>query len=339
MATKCGQNLQSRGETNMRIVFYANHPYWGQLNNTGGCRTMLLSADSLRKLGHHCDVVAMVDKFSWFDHPAPISKIPHDTDAVIAASISDLQHLIISGLGKHAQLAYWARPAETWQMDKDQILKVLRAFTKRNGRVFVNSGWQQNYYHKHGIHSQVVYAGMDFDMWTDKGRRQHDKITIGFLVSAKKRKRFVDIQHVVEKFGDTFDYIAYGETNDQDQDTIKWLKHHREVNSFLSPNHFTIVNIYQTCDTWFAPTALEGFHNPPSEAALCGAMVLCSSARKAGTSDYATPETAVVYDVLENVKAEDFTPDPEKVAKMQEVLRTKIGTREQNMQRMVEMLK
>jgi len=323
----------------MRIAFYCAHPYWGGLNNNGGSRTILLSADILRAMGHTVDVVTMIDHFTWFDHPRPVQKIPHGTDVVVAVSISDLAHLVFSELAKDCLLTYWARPAETWQMDKKLILNTLRAFTKRKGRVFVNSEWQEYYFNKHGIHSRIVYAGLDLDQWNENGRVAHDKTTIGFLVSVKKRKRFVDLVLLVDLFGDKFNYIGYGEKNDQDENTDDWIKYHPQIQFFVSPNKFTMLNIYQSCDIWFAPTALEGFHNPPTEANLCGAMVVCSDARKAGVSDYANNETAVVYHDPAELVETDFVRDNVKVKAMQELLRTKIGTRQTNMQRMVEMMK
>ena len=75
-----------------------------------------------------------------------------------------------------------------------------------------------------------------------------------------------------------------------------------------------------------------------SEAALCGAAVVCSRYPHNGMSDYATDDTAMLYNDLKEAVEMLNNPDMSKVVKMQELLRDKIGTREKNMKRLVRCL-
>ena len=78
----------------MKIAFYGNHTYWGQLNNNGGTRSILLSINALKKLGHEAVFVAHKDRFTWFEHDKPVHKIPRDADAVVAISISEVDAVL-----------------------------------------------------------------------------------------------------------------------------------------------------------------------------------------------------------------------------------------------------
>jgi hypothetical protein len=97
--------------------------------------------------------------------------------------------------------------------------------------------------------------------------------------------------------------------------------------------------LYSECDIWIATSRLEGFHNPPAEAALCGCCVFVNNNKQNGCGDYATNETSHIYssvdDLIEKIKCADYS----KVIKMQTLIREKIGSRESNMAKLVEALK
>lgn len=141
----------------MKIVFYADHPYYGQLSNNGGTRTILKSAEVLRKLGHKVDVVAHKDKFTWFKHPKPIHRIPKDTDVIIAVSISDIE-MMCRFAPKRAKKFYWMREFALWRMKKENIINTLR---KSKVKILCNSIGLQRKIGKYGIKSSLCYAGLD----------------------------------------------------------------------------------------------------------------------------------------------------------------------------------
>jgi hypothetical protein len=97
--------------------------------------------------------------------------------------------------------------------------------------------------------------------------------------------------------------------------------------------------MYQACHYFFAPTELEGFHNPPAEAALCGSEVICMNRPRNGCMDYCASGSAWVCDKLEEVaeiitaRLWLFSPVP-----LRDMLKFKIGSREKNMKRLVEVL-
>ena len=171
----------------MNIAFYMDHPYWGQLNNNGGTRTILKSAKTLRDFGCRVDVVAKKDHFTWFDHPKPKRTIPYYADVVVAVSISDVG--VLNKLPIRAKLFYWARPIEFWQLTEDKCISRLRKFAKR-GRILVNSEWQHEWLKSHRIPSKIIYFGIDIDFWYDMNLRKEGKIVVGTLYSDKPRKRW-----------------------------------------------------------------------------------------------------------------------------------------------------
>jgi len=298
----------------MKITFCSLHKYWGGLAPNGGTQTILRSADTLRKLGHEVNVVAPVDRFKWFEHPKPLKKIPEDTDVCVAISISDVD-LLMKEAPKTAKLAYWARPIEFWQFEKKKAISILKRF-KRHGKIFTNSTWQVDYMDAYGIKSEVIYNGIDFDKWKELGLKRE---AIGCLKHAHERKRYRDCKHLIKK--------------------IKW----REFLKLGSKKHKNIVGnklmkFYNKCNIWFAPTELEGFHNVPAEANLCGCLIIGSSCYRNGMGDYLGKNTGMVYDSLDEAIDMIKKPDYSKVPKMQEVLVNKIGTRKKNMEKLVECL-
>ena len=96
-----------------------------------------------------------------------------------------------------------------------------------------------------------------------------------------------------------------------------------------------------------APTELEGLHNPPMEASLCGCGLVASDHEMGGMSDYVIDcETALVYPAGDLKKAEErvkilMNNDPYRKwmwSNMYQVLERRIGNREDNMQKMLEII-
>lgn len=307
----------------MKIAFYAKHHTFGGLNCNGGTRTILKSIETLKKLGHDAFYVATVDKFTWFKHDKPKKKIPPDTDVCIAVSISDLGPLLREA-PKTCRVAYWARPFEYWHFNRGKIRVVLK---DAGVKIYVNSEWQHAELKAFGLKSEILYQGLDFDQWEDQLIRAIP--TIGFLYSTKKRKRWKDCEELAKRLP-AFRFVAYG---------TEKLKKPEWLGEYIrNPKHEELVELYSKCHIWFAPTELEGLHNCPMEANLCGSLVVCSSKPRNGCLDFATPETAMIYDDLDEAVDMILEPDYDRLFNMQMLLRDKIGSREENMYKLVQSL-
>ena len=152
----------------MRITFFADHHTYGQLANNGGTRTILLSQKELEKQGHIVDVVASVDKFTWFKHKPTVKSIPKDSQAVIAVSVADIDPMLkkMKKRGIKCRPSVWIRGWPLWTMSDYSITSKLKSlFMLHGGRIYVNASWMHHMLTARGIPSYVIFAGMDFKKW------------------------------------------------------------------------------------------------------------------------------------------------------------------------------
>lgn len=281
----------------MNIAFYAAGPKSGLACN-GGSKTIIRSAETLKRLGHGVCIVAKHDSFNWFrPEVAIVPYIPDNTDVVVAVSVNDIKDACKTG----KKTVYWMRGIELWKMSERKIVSRCKMVDK----VIVNATHLKDWLMKHNIRSEVCFAGLDLDYWKANGK---ERDRVGGLVNYRHSTKNSDL---VEKFADV---MVTGGMNDNQ-----------------------LRDLYSSCRIWFAPTTSEGFHNPPAEANLCGALVVCNKHIHNGMGDYATDNTAMRYtnidEALECVRVPDFS----KVQRMQKVLREKIGDRVKNMRRFVEL--
>jgi glycosyltransferase involved in cell wall biosynthesis len=308
----------------VNIVFYANHKYWGGLANNGGSRTILLSANVLRGLGHKVDVLSHTDKFTWFEHPPVIDKLPQNTDVVIAVSISDVPEIMKKCSDK--KLAYWARPFEFWQEQKGECLKILKKF---NGKIMCNSEWQTTWLKKHGIDSQIVYSGQDISNPVLK-EKHNTPVVVGVQYSTKPRKGWKEFKNIVNITGNSVKYAGYGSENCRERFFDTYLK---------NPKRDELAELYKKIDVFVCSSTLEGFYNPGAEAAMAGCVIISNNNKKNGCMDYCDYNTAHIYNTPFEASQSIMHPDYSKPQKMQKLIIDKIGSREMNMKRMVECLK
>ena len=282
----------------MNICFYAAGPKSGLACN-GGSRTILKSAEVLRGLGHTVSVCARRDLFTWFDHPKPTRDPDPDRDVLVAVSARDVKN----ACKLRGPVVWWMRGIETWQMPEDKLIERAKMVDK----MIVNASHLQGWLAERGVNSDVCFAGMDFDVFVDRGGARNE--VCGGLVNKTHDTKHSDLVKRVAS------WWKYGDFVEQ-----------------------AMVGMYNGCRIWFAPTELEGFHNVPAEANLCGCLVVCSRHPHNGMSDYATDDTAMRYDTFEEVVECIRNPDYGKVSLMQKVLRKQIGSREKNMRRFVSLL-
>ena len=297
------------------------------LGNNGGSRTIIKCAESIEKLGHRCDIIANVDNFTWFEHKPVINYLPDDLDVLIAVACSDVIPTLRLNVPKKA---WYIRGHENWTMTDDQLGQL---YTSGIFNI-VNSRGLQQLLASYGADSKVVYQGIDFDWWEDRNVRSNNKTRIGCLYQEKPTKRWIDFVKLAEILGDEdYEYIGVGlkERNDEFL-TRYWTNASKE----------DLNEAYNSCHIWFAPTELEGLHNVPIEAALCGCLIVCSDAPMNGMGfDYAfNNNTAMVYRTRDIEHAAKLIKNPnwDVVDRMFNHIKFNIGTREDNMRKMAEYL-
>ncbi len=313
----------------MKLCFFSGHKKYGGLSDNGGSKTIIKSAEALRLLGHSVYVVAHSDRHTWVKHPKVKRRIKKGTDVIVAASISDIWPMQRQA-PKGAKLAYWARGFESWQKPPADIYKILRRFCAHH-KILTNSSWLRDKFKRHKIKSKVVFSGMDLDAWQDLGVRTHGKVGIGCLHNpdhaTKKWSSFMKLKEILGT--DLFRYYSFGRRKNSEPD----VKH------FASPSHDELLYMYSRCHIFYAPTVLEGFHNCPAEACLCGALVVASDVPSNGMGDYSSNQTAMIYHTIEEAAEMCRKPDYSRVVAMQDVLKHKVGGREVNMKRMAGLLR
>jgi len=191
-------------------------------------------------------------------------------------------------------------------MPKDKIMKKAKKIS-----VIVNA----THLLKHFPKAKVCYAGLDLDFWGTKPWLEL-KNTIGFMKYEKHKTKRNDLMDKLKKKYSTIELNIKGKCNDKE-----------------------LKELYRSIDIYVAPTELEGFHNVPAEACLCGCLIVCNRRDSNGMGDYATDETAMRYTGWDELLEAIENPNFSKVAKMQKLLKEKIGNREKNMKRFVRLIK
>lgn len=296
------------------------------LGNNGGSRTILLCQKALEELGHTCYIIGTADNFTWFEHKPIISYLPRDLDAIIATACTTVDSTLGSNVPKKA---WYIRGHESWANTEDQLQRYYNAGLFN----IVNSTGLKNKLKSYGADSKVVHQGIEFDLWEDKELRKKDKIRIGCLYNKKPTKRWEDFVKLAEILGtDDYEYLGMGDTMRNDSFLIYFK---------ANANIYELNNIYSSCHIWFAPTELEGMHNVPMEAALCGCLIVCSDHPMNGMVDYSfNKKTTMVYQSRNIEQAAELMCNPNwnLAHKLQIFIKDEIGDRKENMKKIVKYL-
>lgn len=323
----------------MKILFNASQC---GLGNNGGTKTIIKSAETLRKLGHTVAIWANVNNYTWHgymcsyfssvsngDKPqVPIwPELPKNTfDTIINVSIWDVESTLKSPIKNKV---WWMRGWETWVKGEQYLIDQIHRFVNRGGKIIVNSGWLVEKLKSMGVGSKLCWAGLDLSFWRYipvKGgsiggfvRKNHNFTTFGGLWHPKhKTKNYHIFEQLQEHFGDNTYYKFKTLKNDLNNDQL--------------------LEFYNECDIWLALSELEGFHQVPAEAALCGCSIVYNNIDSGGCHDYCTPETATPFTSFEGLVEAIENLKFGKVDKMKWLLHEKIGDRENNMRKLVEVL-
>jgi len=316
----------------MKIIFACQHHYYGGLNKTGGSKTIIMSCKTLTKLGHKTHIVTHSDKCTWIKHKKPLRHIPSDTDVCIACSVSDIDPMLKT-MPKKAKAYWYCRLVENHSMPKRKILKKAAKI-----KVIVNSEDLYTWFMRHGIEPvDVVYQGVDLKKWRDL--KLHEPKSIGFLVSSKKRKHFEFAMEVIKKLGKKYKYYGYGvDLNHK----IKVFTKKRFDWFVKNAQYSDLIRMYNLVGTWVCTSTKEGLHNVPIEAALCGCAIVYPDASLAGCSDHCIDGvTALKYKALDVDSAVEAIEEADNSLNEahKELILSKIGSREQCMKKLIEVVK
>lgn len=298
------------------------------LGNNGGTRTIIKCSEILEKLGHRCDIVGTSDKFTWFDHKPIIRYIPVDTEAIIATACTTVFSTLQSNVPKKA---WYIRAHERWCMSDKELGKRYSSGILN----VVNSKGLQRLLLTYGEDSKVIYQGVDFEYWKNLKLRPKDKIRIGCLYTKQPRKNWKDFVELSKILGhEDYEYVSIGNVKPKENFLTE---------SVYNVGHEKLCEIYSSCHVWFAPTENEGLHNVPMEANLCGCLIVCGYEPMNGMIyDYAfSDKTALVYDKKDIEHAAELirNSDWSLISNMQIYLKKEIGTREDNMKKLMETVK
>jgi len=286
------------------------------LGNNGGSRTLIKCAETIQSLGHEVVLCASSNGYNWHPIKVEVSKIMPKCDVVIATGISSVS----STLKVKAKKFYYIRGYEIWRTNKSKLLKSYRQL-----KCIVNSEWLYNFMQSKQIDAKLIYPGLDFDLFYEENP-QRDDIVGGIYSTKHGTKRHHDVMQVGKKFG------------------YKILLLNRDI---VNPSPDKLRKFYNKIKVWLSPSELEGLHNCPMEASLCGCGLVGTDHPRGGIQDYAVDqETALLYQA-QNVeeaarKAKLLMDDNLLRDKLQRqmvnILKTKIGNRQDNMKKMVQVL-
>ena len=297
----------------MRIVF---NLYDVGLGNNGGSRTLIKCAENLSLIGH--DVVLFTNvpnRYTWSGITGPeliVGNKHPKGDVVIATGYKSVKNTLKSSIQKKF---YYIRGYETWVTKSVNLMRSYKSL-----RCIVNSEWLSRFLRKKGVYSDLVYPGLDDSFW-DKGKEREN--VFGAIHHKKhKTKRHDD---------------AFGVSKLSKYPVLMLNK------DIKSPSERKLNRWYNRMKVWMSPSELEGLHNPPMEAGMAGCALVCTDHKKSGTSDYAIHgETALVYSArdlaqaakcVKSLMVDDALRD-RLSSGLQGLLKSKIGTRKENMERM-----
>jgi len=296
----------------MKIVF--NLQSVG-LGNNGGSRTLIKCAEAIQELGHEVSLWSSANNYKWGKIKVPVLQKMPKCDVLIATGYRSVPSTVSA---KVKRKFYYIRGFELWQASEKKLLNSYRSLN-----CIVNSEWLKIYLKEQKIQSELVYPGLDFDDFyidPDADGKEH---SLGGLFSKKhKTKRHDDIFQVGKMVG------------------CKPVLLNRNL---VHPTPKQLRKFYSSIKVWMAPTELEGLHNCPMEASLCGCAIVATDHIRNGMHDY-LDHTALVYpardldacgDYVEKLlRDEDFRKELND--RMNSLLKTKIGSRQYNMKRMIQ---
>ena len=298
----------------MHIVFNLHNV---GLGNNGGSRTLIKCAETLQRLGCEVTLASDINNYSWHPMSVKVTKKIPSCDVIIASGFGSVKSTVSSKVSKKF---YYIRGYEKWATSSSELLRSYRSL-----KCITNSEWLSRFLNKHSIHNYLVYPGLDFDDFYVAQISRPDVIG-GLFHKRHKTKRHEDI-------------IAIAQSRNYELVLLN-----RDI---VHPNANDLRQFYNNIKIWVSASELEGLHNCPMEAALCGCALVCTDCKKGGVSDYAIHDkTSFVYPARDIKKASEYISmllnDEQLRASMNsslvDLLHDKIGTRKDNMLRLLEII-
>jgi len=305
----------------LRIVFNGKGCGFG---NNGGSHTLIQSAKYLAKLGAHVTLYG-VYKYTWEEKPDGVRIIPHGKIPTCDVIVATGQSTVPSTLAHKRCLKkyWWVRGHEVWSTSEKQLNEYYRKIP-----CMANSKWLKEYIErvsKNNCHLQ--YQGVDFDLWKDEKPWEEREFLIGGLYSSRHKTKNHWMLEELEKKGHSVTML------------------NRDIKS---PTFEQQKDWYNNIKYWVSTSTLEGLHNPPMEAGLCGCALLTNSHPRNGTSDYDLFSYKYDTEDAQEDKVEEISQIvrscPAEIVKPFKSLGPKhiketIGSREENMKKMLEIFK
>ena len=314
------------------------------LNNNGGSQTLILSANTLQKLGN---IVTIVDsgknQNTWnkieCNHKIIKNLKDYPTgDIVIATGFKTVDSTL--KLSKECGIKYhYIRLFEDYVCNEVQLKEIIKAPTKK----IVNSLCLQRKLLTYEEPSIIIRPGYDFDkIFPLDIRKDNTDVIIGGLYSEGLKRKKKRTEWIVECYNylktkyniKLFMFGANGTPNFKVDYYIK------------NPNFKEKNKLYNMVDIWLSPSCFEGLHIPPAEAMLTESVVVGNGSDQSGTEDYLIDnETGLVSEDNFN----SFLANVEILVK-HKILRKELGvsgrlkilslgTREDNMKEMIKVFK
>lgn len=294
----------------MKIVF--NLKSTG-LGNNGGSRTLIKCAETLHELGHEVTLWCSGNNYKWSKIKVPINSQMPQCDVIVATGYSSVPSTVAA---KVERKFYYIRGFELWRASKSQLLRSYKSLN-----CIVNSEWLQQYLHEKKVAAHLVYPGADFDIF-GKDINDRENVLGGIFSKRHATKRHEDVIKVGKHLG------------------YQVLLLNRDI---VNPTPTALRDFYNRVKVWLSPSELEGLHNCPLEAALCGSSLVTTDHRRGGVSDYAIDgNSALTYPsrqlgvAEQHVKQlmEDSDLRDKLHNNMQKLLKDKIGSRKHNMKKL-----
>tara|TARA_A100001015_G_C14916784_1_gene682692 strand:+ start:61 stop:1014 length:954 start_codon:yes stop_codon:yes gene_type:complete len=303
------------------------------LGNNGGSQTIIKSCEILNDLGAKSELVSDVDNFTWFKHRKCISSIPKDASAVIATGCGTVTNTSKLNMPKKY---WWIRGHEDWWFNDNELLKL---YNIKNIINITNSKSLANRIKSLGCNQTIhtIYQGIDLDLWGDLNlRSQNKKIKIGCLYGNKPTKRWKDFKKLANALGkNKYEFVGFGLDSIREDFLSQYIK---------NASKKQLLELYSSCDIWFAPTINEGLHNVPMEANLCGCLIVCSNNKNNGMIlDYAfNNHSAFTYNNIDeavSIIENKYSLDNSHIVKeCQSIIRNNIGSRYYNMNNLIKLI-
>jgi hypothetical protein len=236
------------------------------LSNNGGCRTIIKCAETLSGLGHEVYLFSPTNRYNWHQIRVPVVKSLPKCDVLVATGYRSCADTLRR---KAKAKLYYIRGFETWIAPKAKLVESYRSLP-----CVVNSRWLQEYLNSKGVDAHLVYPGLDFETFYEEPDSKR-KFLGALFHTRHKTKRHKDAMQIAERLG------------------RKLVMLNRDIRN---PNPRKLRRFYNSIDVWISPSELEGLHNCPMEAALCGAAIVATDHPRSGVADYAIDnETALLY--------------------------------------------